>query len=285
MKAIALTTFALVCFALNSILCRMALATGEIDAASFTLVRLVSGAFVLAVILAVLQRDRKPVTSGNWSSAFFLFAYAICFSFAYLGLTAATGALILFGFVQLTMVGVSIFRGERPSLFECIGLLIAAGGLTYLVFPGLSAPPLLSSALMAAAGIAWGYYTLLGKGSEEPLADTAGNFTRSVPMIVVAAIPFLMGLKLSGRGVLLAALSGAVASGIGYAVWYAALKFHSATRAGVLQLSVPLLAAIGGVLLLGEIADVRLAVAGALILSGIGITIAGKKAKTSELTQ
>lgn len=285
MKALALTTFALVCFALNSILCRMALAAGEIDAASFTLVRLVSGAVVLAMILAVNRKTQSVIKSGNWPSAFFLFAYAIAFSFAYLGLTAATGALILFGFVQLTMIGVSIFRGERPTLFEFVGLIVAAGGLTYLVFPGLTAPPLLGSALMAAAGIAWGFYTLRGKGSDDPLADTAGNFVRSVPMIVVAAIPFLAGFNISGRGVLLAVLSGAVASGIGYAVWYSALKFHSATRAGVLQLSVPLLAAVGGVLLLGELADVRLAVAGTLILGGIGITIAGKQAKVSEPKQ
>lgn len=285
MKAFALTTFALVCFALNSILCRMALAAGEIDAASFTLVRLVSGAAVLATLLALNRKTLSAAKSGNWSSAFFLFAYAIAFSFAYLGLTAATGALILFGFVQLTMLGVSIVRGERPRVFEFVGLIVAASGLTYLVFPGLSSPPFISSLLMAAAGMAWGFYTLRGKGSEDPLADTAGNFVRSVPMIVVAAIPFLIGAKLSARGVLLAVVSGAVASGIGYAVWYSALRYHSATRAGVLQLSVPLLAAIGGVLLLGEIADIRLAIAGALILGGIGITIAGKQTKTSEQMQ
>lgn len=285
MKAFVLTSFALVCFALNSILCRMALATGEIDGASFTLVRLVSGAVMLAGILLFTRGVTNPLTGGNWSSTFFLFVYAIAFSLAYLGLPAATGALILFGFVQLTMVGVSIAKGERPTLVELAGLLVAAGGLTYLVFPGISAPPLLSSASMAAAGIAWGFYTLRGKGSEDPLADTAGNFVRSVPMIVVAAIPFLMGTKLSARGVLLAVLSGTVASGIGYAVWYSALRFHSATRAGVLQLSVPLLAAVGGVVLLGEVAGMRLAVAGALILGGIGITIGGKQAKFSEQTQ
>lgn len=285
MKAFALTTFALVCFALNSILCRMALGTGEIDAASFTLVRLVSGAIVLACILLIARKGKGGVSSGNWASAFFLFAYAICFSFAYLGLTAATGALILFGFVQLTMVGVSIARGERPTVVELIGLVVAAGGLTFLVFPGLSAPPFKSSALMAAAGIAWGLYTLRGKGSDDPLADTAGNFVRSVPMIVLAAIPFILGPNVSTRGVLLAILSGAVASGIGYAVWYSALKFNSATRAGALQLSVPLLAAVGGVLLLGEVADLRLAVAGAAILGGIGITIAGKRVNLSEQKQ
>lgn len=285
MKAFALTTFALVCFALNSILCRMALAAGEIDAASFTLVRLFSGAAVLAFILAINRKTRSTLKSGSWASAFFLFAYAIAFSFAYMGLTAATGALILFGFVQLTMIVVSISYGERPTLLEFVGLIVAAGGLIYLVFPGLSAPPIFSSLLMAAAGIAWAFYTLRGKGSEDPLADTAGNFVRSVPMIAVASIPFLAGSSLSAQGVVLAILSGAVASGIGYAVWYSALTFHTATRAGVLQLSVPLLAAIGGVLLLGEIADVRLAVAGALILGGIAITIAGKQAKVSEPTQ
>ena len=273
MKAFALTTFALVCFALNSILCRMALAAGEIDAASFTLVRLVSGAVVLAFILAINRKTRSTLKSGSWASAFFLFAYAIAFSFAYLSLTAATGALILFGFVQLTMIFVAIVRGERPTMLEWLGLLVATGGLVYLVFPGLTSPPLISAVLMAAAGMAWGSYTLRGKGSEDPLADTAGNFVRSVPMIIIVSIPLWAGFDLSSRGVLVAVLSGAVASGVGYAVWYSALKFHSATRAGVLQLSVPLLAAIGGVFLLGEVADVRLAVATLLTLGGIGLCI------------
>ena len=292
-KLIALTAFALAAFAFNSILCRLALRSGEIDAAGFTLVRLVSGAVAL-VILAFLCRSprvSKGVTSnalvmplltrgllhfGNWPSAFFLFAYAICFSFAYLCLTAGTGALVLFGSVQITMIGFSIFRGERPSALELLGVLVAICGLVYLVLPGLVAPPLFNAALMAAAGVAWGFYTLRGKGSGDPLAETTGNFVRSVPMIVLTAIPFLDGLHLSTRGALLAVLSGALASGVGYSVWYAALKYHTATRAAVLQLAVPVIAAVGGVVLLAESAGMRLAISAFLILGGIGVSIASR---------
>ena len=276
-KAIAFTAFALTAFAFNSILCRLALRGGESDAAGFTLVRLASGGAAL-VILAYFFSSKKGIrTSGNRFSAFFLFAYAICFSFAYLGLTAGTGALVLFGAVQITMIGVSIFRGERPTGLEWVGVLVAVGGLVYLVFPGLAAPPLFNAGLMGAAGIAWGFYTLRGKGSVDPLADTTGNFVRSFPMIILAAIPFFSRFHLSSRGVLLAGISGAVTSGIGYAVWYAALKHHTATRAAVLQLSVPVIAAAMGVWLLSETADMRLIIAGALILGGIGLTIFGRK--------
>ena len=293
-RIIGLTAFALTAFAFNSILCRFALRGGEIDAAGFTLVRLVSGAVALFIIAFISSSPRvsnvvapnldvtplltsRLVHFGNWPSAFFLFAYAICFSFAYLGLTAGTGALVLFGAVQITMIGFAIFRGERPTGLEWVGVLVAIGGLVYLVLPGLAAPPLFNAALMAVAGIAWGFYTLRGKSSSDPLADTAGNFVRSVPMIVVAAIPFFLRFHLSGRGALLAAVSGAVTSGIGYAVWYAALKHHTATRAAVLQLSVPVIAAAIGVWLLFESADMRLIIAGALILGGTGLTIFGRK--------
>ena len=290
-KIIGLTAFALTAFAFNSILCRLALRGGEIDAAGFTLVRLASGAVALITILFFFRNSRgvaggsdvTPLLTrgllhfGNWPSAFFLFAYAICFSFAYLGLTAGTGALVLFGAVQMTMIGVAIFRGELPTRLEWVGVFVAIGGLVYLVLPGLAAPPLFNAGLMAAAGIAWGIYTLRGKSSADPLADTTGNFVRSVPMIVLAAIPFLARFHLSSRGVLLAMISGAVTSGIGYAVWYAALKHHTATRAAVLQLSVPVIAAAIGVWLLSETADTRLIVAGALILGGIGLTIFGRR--------
>jgi drug/metabolite transporter (DMT)-like permease len=276
-RVIFYTAFALVAFAFNSILCRMALRGEEADAAGFTLVRLISGAVTLVVISYFVSTGKGFSGRGNWLSAFFLFAYAICFSFAYLGLTAGTGALILFGSVQLTMIAVTIFRGERPHLLEWIGLLVALGGLVYLVFPGLAAPPLWSSALMAAAGAAWGFYTLRGRGSSAPLADTTGNFIRTIPMIVAAAMPFISGIHLSRSGLLLAILSGAVASGVGYTVWYAALKHHTATRAAVLQLGVPLIAAAGGVLFLAESGTQRLAVAAALILGGIALTIFGRK--------
>jgi drug/metabolite transporter (DMT)-like permease len=281
-KAIFYTAFALIAFAFNSILCRMALRGGEADAAGFTLVRLVAGAVMLIVISYLVGSRNKnkgtaKSTGGNWLSAFFLFLYAICFSFAYLGLTAGTGALILFGAVQLTMILIAIFRGERPRPLEWIGLIVAVSGLVYLVFPGLASPPPVSSALMAAAGASWGFYTIRGKGSSAPLADTTGNFVRSVPMIVIAAIPFISRINLSRNGVFLAILSGAIASGVGYTIWYAALKHHTATRAAVLQLAVPLIAAGGGILFLSESATTRLAIAGALILGGIGLTILGKK--------
>jgi len=238
-------------------------------------VRLVSGALTLAVISYFFSKS-KNIKGGSWPSAFFLFAYAICFSIAYLDLTAGTGALILFGSVQLTMVVVSLIRGERPRRLEWFGLVVAGSGLVYLVFPGLTSPPLISSLLMAAAGAAWGFYTLRGKGSD-PLAATTGNFVRSVPMIAAVAVVMLSKIHLSHRGILLAVLSGAVASGIGYTVWYAALKHHTATRAAVLQLAVPVIAAVLAIVFLAEIATLRLGIAAALILGGIGLTIIGRK--------
>lgn len=254
----------------------MALRTGEADAAGFTAVRLASGAVAL-IVISYFFSEGKSLKRGNWFSAFFLFAYAVCFSFAYVGLTAATGALILFSSVQLTMIIAALVRGERPRALEWLGLLIAIGGLVYLVLPGLTSPPLFASSLMAAAGMAWGFYTLRGKGSSDPLRDTTGNFVRAVPMIVIAAIPFLSQLHLSTRGVVLAILSGAIASGVGYTVWYAALKHLTSTRAAVLQLSVPVIAALGGVLLLSEEMTTRLVIASALILGGIATAILGRK--------
>jgi len=277
-KIISYTAFALAAFAFNSILCRMALRGGEADAAGFTDVRLVSGAVALIIISYFFSSGKgSSMKRGNWISAFFLFAYALCFSFAYIGLTAATGALILFSSVQFTMIAVALFRGDRPGVLEWIGLLTALGGLVYLVFPGLSSPPLFASLLMAAAGMAWGIYTLRGRGSSDPLGDTTGNFIRSVPMIAVASIPYLQSINLSTRGIGLAILSGAVASGVGYTVWYAVLKYHTPTRAAILQLSVPVIAAFGGVLLLSESMSSRLLIASALILGGIAMTISGRK--------
>jgi drug/metabolite transporter (DMT)-like permease len=269
----------LIAFAFNSILCRMALRGGEADAAGFTLVRIAAGAITLIVIsyFAGSGKGSQIWERGNWISAFFLFAYAVCFSFAYLGLTAGTGALILFGSVQLTMVLVSLIRGEHPRSLEWIGLLMAVGGLLYLVFPKLSSPPLTSSLLMAAAGAAWGGYTLRGRGSSSPLADTTGNFTLALPMAIIVAVVYWSGVHLSKEGIILAVLSGAVASGIGYTVWYAALKFHSSTSSAVLQLAVPALTALGGILFLNETATTSLYIAAGLILGGILLTIFARK--------
>lgn len=283
MKIILYTSFALVAFAFNSILCRLALGTKVIDAPGFTVIRLVSGAMTLVLISSFFTKKEAKTKGGNWLSAFFLFAYAICFSFAYINLTTATGALILFGCVQATMIISALASGERPKFLEWIGLCAALGGLVYLVFPGLSAPPLISSFLMAIAGISWGFYTLRGRQSTNPLADTTGNFVRSIPLILLAVLPFLPNIYLTNRGVLLAVLSGAIASGLGYSVWYAALKYHTATRAAILQLSVPALAAIGGIVFLSEIISVRLALATIFILGGIALAIIGRKFGKNEV--
>lgn len=278
MKAAAYTIFALVCFAFNSILCRLALKAQAIDAASFTTVRLLSGALALLVVFNLFgKRDAaKSGERGSWLSAFCLFAYAVCFSFAYINLTTGTGALILFGAVQATMIVAALVKGERPRALEWCGIVAAFAGLIYLVFPNLDAPPIFSSLLMTAAGINWGFYTLRGKASRNPLADTTGNFVRAAPLMLLVGLFFIAQIKLSPAGIFYAALSGAVASGVGYSIWYAALRFHTASSAAVLQLSVPLLAAIGGVTLMGESVTLRLMLAAALILGGIALAVLGK---------
>lgn len=282
MKIVFYTIFALVCFALNSLLCRLALGTEAIDATSFTAIRLFSGAFVLALLeFFVGKRDFK-LTRANWISALFLFGYAICFSFAYLELTTGTGALILFGTVQATMLSVALFSGERPKSLEYFGWLVAFGGLFYLVFPGIAAPSLSGSILMALAGISWGFYTLRGRGAANPLSHTAQNFICALlPALLILPFSFSP-LHVSRRGAILAILSGAIASGIGYTIWYAALKFHTAARAAILQLSVPILAAIGGVLFLFELVSLRLVVASILIIGGIGFAIVKHNAGTGK---
>lgn len=276
MKIIFYTIIALVCFAFNSILCRLALGNETIDAVSFTTIRLISGAITLSIISLIYNQKQVELKRGNWLSAFFLFAYAICFSLAYLKLTTATGALILFSSVQLMMVCVALMRGEKPKILEWLGMLLAFGGLVYLIFPGLSAPPILYSMLMMIAGIAWGFYTLRGAGSKNPLAETTGNFIRTVPMISLVAFPFLANIQLSTNGILFAVLSGAIASGIGYSIWYAVIKHHSSIRIGLLQISVPSIAALGGVIFLAETLSLRLILASSLILGGIGLAIIGR---------
>jgi drug/metabolite transporter (DMT)-like permease len=233
----------------------------------------------MLLIVSLLVSARKPeeTVSGNWLSALFLFGYAIFFSFAYTGLTAATGALILFGMVQFTMIVVSVIQGQKPSLLEWSGLVAALSGLVYLVLPGLESPPVSGSVLMALAGIAWGFYTLRGRNSENPIADTTGNFLRTIPFVLVVAVLSYDFIHVSVNGAVYAVLSGAIASGAGYAVWYAALEFLSAARAAVLQLAVPLIAAAGGVLFIGELLTLRFGVASVLILGGIFMTIVRRK--------
>ncbi|HSK67156.1 MAG TPA: DMT family transporter, partial [Anaerolineales bacterium] len=247
------------------------------DAVGYTTIRLMSGALVLWLIASFRKNSTGPKVRGNWISAAMLFLYAIAFSFAYLSLSAGTGALLLFGAVQVTMILSALRSGERPHLLEWLGVLLALGGLAYLVLPGLEAPSLLGSALMTMAGIAWGVYSLRGRGSGSPLADTAGNFIRAVPFILVVRLLTLEGIHLSQSGILLAVFSGAIASGLGYVIWYAALAGLTATRAAIVQLSVPVLAAWGGVIFLAEGISLRLILAGILILGGIALAITGRR--------
>jgi drug/metabolite transporter (DMT)-like permease len=268
-----LTICALIAFAANSVLCRIALGNATIDAASFTAIRLISGAALLFGIVGLTAPGRPRESEGGWPSALMLFAYAICFSFAYMKLGAGTGALILFGCVQATMISVALRGGERPHYLEWTGLLIALGGLFYLVMPGLTAPPPVGAGLMAVAGIAWGAYSLRGKGSKNALGDTAGNFIKAVPFAVAASFVAFSQTQLTTRGAMLAVASGAVASGLGYVIWYAALRDLSATRAATVQLAVPALAAAGGVAFLAERVSFRLVVSAVLILGGVGLAI------------
>jgi drug/metabolite transporter (DMT)-like permease len=261
-------------FAANSVLCRMALGQGTIDAASFSALRLVSGAVMLLVLCTATG---KPGFRGTWISGAMLFLYAAAFSFAYLSLSTGTGALILFGSVQATMILFGLYRGERLLALQWAGLILAMTGLVYLVFPGLAAPPAAGSALMAAAGIAWGVYSLRGRGAADALADTAGNFLRSLPFVLAVSLLAIRDLRLTTEGALLAALSGAFTSGMGYVVWYAALKGLTATQAATVQLSVPVLAALGGVLFLAEELSLRLVVSAIMILVGIRLTVKEKK--------
>jgi drug/metabolite transporter (DMT)-like permease len=275
---IALYTFmAMVAFASNSLLNRLALGQESIDAVSYTAIRLMAGALTLWLISSLKRNSEGPNVRGNWISAAMLFLYAIAFSFAYLSLSAGTGALILFGTVQVTMIFVALRSGERPYLLEWLGILLALGGLVYLVMPGLRAPSPLGSALMIMAGIAWGVYSLRGRGSRSPRADTAGNFIRAVPLIIIVRLVMLDNLHLTQSGILLAVLSGALASGIGYVIWYTALAGLTATRAAIVQLSVPVLAAWGGVAFLAEDISLRLILSGACILGGIALAIIARR--------
>ena len=271
------TSLAMIAFASNSLLNRLALGQESIDAVSYTTIRLTAGALTLWLISSLQKNNKGPRIRGNWISAAMLFLYAITFSFAYLSLSAGTGALILFGSVQVTMILAALRSGERPQSMEWMGVVLALGGLVYLVLPGLRAPSPLGSALMVMAGIAWGVYSLRGRGASSPLADTTDNFIRAVPLILAVLIIRLDGMQLSQTGFLLAVLSGAIASGVGYVIWYTALAGLTATRAAIVQLSVPVLAAWGGVVFLAEDISLRLILAAALILGGIALAIAGRR--------
>lgn len=263
------TGFALLAFAANSILCRMALRDTSIDPASFTSVRIVAGAITLWILVRL--SNRRASVAGTWISSFALLAYAIAFSFAYVAVTAGTGALLLFGAVQLIMISAGLAGGERIDFRIALGWMLAVAGLVILVFPGVSAAPPTQSALMLCAGAAWGVYSLRGRRSSDPLRDTAGNFARAVPGALLISAIMWRHSSLDRTGVALAALSGSLASGVGYAAWYTALPRLRAIAAANLQLSVPLLTSLAGVVLFAEPITVRLVSASVLLLGGIAL--------------
>lgn len=286
MRLVLLTALTMIAFAANSVLGRMAIGAGDptlIDPASYSAVRLISGAVMLALLVALTGkgRDREPAPrAGSWASAFALFLYAVAFSYAYVALDTGVGALILFACVQATMIGWSLKEGDRPAPLEWLGLIIAFGAFVWLVSPGLSAPDPLAAAMMALSGVAWGAYSLRGRGLRDPLKATADNFLRSVaylaPLGLVALLARLP-VHASLQGLMLAALSGAVTSGLGYALWYQALKRIGATQGAIVQLTVPMIAALGGTLVLAEGWSPRLIISSLLILGGVAVAMIAKQ--------
>ncbi|MDH0895806.1 MULTISPECIES: DMT family transporter [unclassified Pseudomonas] len=274
LRVASLTALAMLAFAGNSLLCRAALRDSALDPASFTAIRLLSGALVLALLVAL--RRQGPIR-GDWRSALALFGYAAGFSFAYVELDAGSGALILFGAVQASMIGYGWLKGERLGPVQVVGLVCALGGLLFLLLPGASAPSPQAAGMMVLAGVAWAFYSLLGRGNADPLAATAGNFLRSLVALPPLAALYLGHLEWDGLGALYAVLSGALASGIGYAIWYAALPHLKAIQAASVQLSVPIIAAALGALLLGEALGPRLMIASVAVLGGIGLILASRR--------
>lgn len=281
-KLALLSAAAMVAFAGNSILCRLALSSTSIDPASFTSVRLLSGAGTLLLLLT-LQKGRSEI-AGNWISATALLAYAAAFSFAYVNLSAATGALLLFGSVQATMIGAGLLQGERLSGKQSLGLAIALLGLAALLLPGLAAPPLPAAALMGGGGVVWGLYSLRGRRAAHPIAETAGNFLRATPLALLLSLLFWKEANWDLTGVFYGILSGAIASGLGYALWYAVLPALRSTTSATLQLSVPAIAAIGGALALSEPIAARTALASLAILGGVALYLLQKNKPVSPLS-
>ncbi|MDM0117099.1 DMT family transporter [Variovorax sp. J22R133] len=285
LRTIALTTVAMLAFAANSILCRLALQHGGIDPASFASVRLVAGALTLGLFVRIGARQPAARKRVDWLAALMLFAYVAFFSFAYLSLSAGTGALILFGAVQITMLGAGLRSGESFGLWGWVGFLLAVGGLAWLMSPGVAAPAPLGAALMAIAGVAWGIYSLRGRGVADPLAATAGNFARAAPLALIVSVVLASQAHADASGLALAIASGAITSGIGYVIWYAALPGLSALRAATVQLSVPLIAALGGVVFMAEAITPRLALASVAILGGIAIVLSRKAKQVTQGTK
>lgn len=275
-----LTAGAMIAFAGNSLLCRSALRQTSIDAASFTFVRILSGAVLLGVVMKLRGTSRGQ--KGDWLSAFSLFIYAAAFSFAYRNLAAGTGALLLFGAVQATMLLWGLHKGERLRAQQIVGLAVAVIGLVVLLRPGLAAPSPLGSILMLGAGFAWAIYSLRGKGAEEPLSATAGNFLRAVPIALASSVIFLPVMHLDSSGIAYAVISGTITSGLGYVIWYSALPELKATSAATVQLSVPVLTATGGMMFLGEPVTVRFLLAAAAILGGVAAVLLSTAAARSK---
>ena len=273
-RTVACTAAAMVAFAGNSVLTRLALGRATIDAATFSTVRIAGGAGMLLATTAIRESGSVRL-KGSWVSAAVLFLYAIPFSFAYSSLTAGTGALILFGVVQVTMMVAAVRAGERPHWLQWVGLALASCGLIYLVLPGLKAPSLSGSLLMAVAGIMWGIYSLRGRGSADPVQLNMSNFVRALPLALVVSLLARSHAFATSSGVLLALGSGAITSGLGYVLWYTALRHLTATRAAIVQLMVPVLAGGGGVLFLGETISFRLVLSGAVVLGGIALALTG----------
>ena len=265
------TVLAMLAFAGNSLLCRQALKHTTIDAASFTSIRLISGAAMLWIVVRV--KGKSSSLSGSWPSAIALFLYAAGFSLAYVNLTAGTGALLLFGAVQLSMISFGLWQGERFTRLQYLGLGLAVFGLVALVFPGLAAPPFLSSLLMMGAGVAWGVYSLRGRKSGDPTLATAGNFILTIPLTIAFSVVMLGRFNLDASGVFLALASGTITSGLGYAIWYFVLPSFKASQAATVQLCVPVIAAVAGIVLLGEQPSWQLALASAAIICGIWLVI------------
>ena len=282
MRTAVYTGFALTAFAANSILCRLALEQPAIDAASFSTIRLVCGAMVLLLLSSAARANRTAEHRCNWTSAIMLFVYAAAFSFAYISLNAGTGALILFTSVQATMIIFAVWKGERLTLMGFLGLFVALAGLTYLVFPGMEAPSPWGAALMTAAGFAWGVYSLRGRGSKSPLTVTTDNFLRATPFVLCISLIFFQSMYITITGVLLACLSGALASAAGYIIWYAALKDLAATPAALVQLIVPVLTALGGVIFLSEPLTMRLLLSSAMIISGVTLAMTQRENSVRE---
>lgn len=275
-KTLVFTTLAMIAFAANSVLCRMALGNHTIDASSFTVLRLISGALVLFVIISIKTKKQPVSSKGSWFSSSMLFLYAIAFSYAYITLDTGTGALILFGTVQMLMIVVSLVTGHRLHVSEWCGLGIAFAGFVYLVLPGVSSPSLVGFILMTISGIGWGAYTLKGRASNAPLMDTAYNFIRTIPFVIVVVIVGIQHASYSKEGIVLAVLSGGIASGVGYMIWYSALGGLSSIQAAVVQLTVPVIAAFGGVIFMSEVVTLRLMLSTLLILGGILLVVVGR---------